>query len=266
MKMNKAQRGFLKRSHYSNIIILSIDGKPLSTISTKKARWYLKKGLAKMLKKAPHPYSQAIQLKFQDKSDGNPEKVDLCICDNKCVVCGRKTLGKLSLHHVIPYVLRKHFPVKYKIHSREWCVLLCLDCHDNAERLTQPLYMQDFPQAPRMTLERTNGTLQLIKDKGNIHRLSPHKLKFLLKNSSYKNVDEIPSFTKCNQKDIHTKISNAHHKEIKRWAKNFVKKHGGIKGTKKYFSEIFLQMNPKYLPDGYIGISKNILDNNPKIR
>lgn len=47
--------------------------------------------------------------------------------NNRCARCGREDLTKLRVHHIIPYS-------ENPTHDLAHLVLLCLDCHDDADR------------------------------------------------------------------------------------------------------------------------------------
>lgn len=236
----------LSKKHYSNIIVISKNGNPLSTISEKRANWYLKKNLAVEVP-APTPYPKAIKINFDHNCETNPRQFDLLIVNDQCAICGKTE--DLTLHHIIPYVLRKHFPSESKCYSREWCVLLCVDCHGIAELKTQPLYKRKFPAGIKN--RNTNIILQEIKDSGNIHKVKAERLKWLLEKSDYKSIEEIPPLS-VSRKEKHEYVSKMHKEAISKWAKDFIDKHDGIKGVKKYFGNIFLSLNPKFLPDEHI--------------
>lgn len=239
----------LTRPHYSNIVMLNVDATPLATISAQRAAWYLKKDLASEVE-PPLKYKRAIQLKFNNNIKQGIAH-DLTVCEDKCVICASEE--SLTLHHCIPYVIRRHFPLKHKQHSRIWCVLLCSTCHVTVEEVTQPLYKMDFPEKGKFKRNR-NSTLQAIKSRGHLNKLSPEKLALLLSDSDYKTVDDIPPIQVNQRLDLARIISKSHQDSIKEWAINFIKDNGGVEGTKKFFREIFLKMSPKFLPKGYLEI------------
>lgn len=248
------RQAHLKSKYYSNVVILSRNGLPLSTVSTKKAKWYLLRNLASEVIPPPAPYPRAIQLNFAHKAESDPSPCDLLVSEDKCVMCGATTM--LSLHHVVPHVIRRHFPPEHKDHAREWCVLLCTKCHQFVEEVTQPLYKKQFPQQKK-NKDNINFSLQVIKAKGNIRKIPREKLNMFLNQSDYKSVDDIPDRQTISRKEHHQILSNTHLKSIEVWANDFIVKHGGIEGVKKYFSEIFLSLNPKYVPEGYLPVKEN---------
>lgn len=110
--------------HYDNSIMLSCEGEPMTTISDDKVEWYLVRGLAT---RVSYPgYAKAIRLTFKAKANSN-DAADLIKMENRCVVCG--TDQSLSLHHVLPYSVKRHYPLEEKQFTRRLCVLLCEEHH-----------------------------------------------------------------------------------------------------------------------------------------
>lgn len=238
----------IKGVFYSNVLILGKEGEYLSTVSDRKANWYLKKDLANEVE-PPAPYPRAIRLKFNHAAVKPPDKWDLHIGIDYCVLCG--TPHMLSLHHIVPRVIRRTYPVEYKNHSREWCVLLCLDCHRKVEDETQPIYQKNIPSF-KVHRGETNSTLQFVKHNGTINKIPPDRLQRLFDLSDYKTIDEIPPYRGIATKRQNWKRrSEAHQKEIQQWAETFIQEHGGIEGTNQYFLDLFLKFNPKYLPSWF---------------
>jgi hypothetical protein len=111
----------------------------------------------------------------------------------------------------------------------------------------------DFPH--KGTILRTaDTTLQIVKGNGTLAKIPPDKLKVLLSRSTYKTVDEIPPYNNVDKNIFNEKLSHNHRECIKKWAKKFIKDNGGVKGVKALFRNIFLTMNPKYLPEHYLDI------------
>ena len=257
--MSSRSLQILTKPFYSNAVIISQSGKLLSTISDHKADWYLKKGIATEVP-PPEGYPRAIRLTFEPHPEEGPRTYSLNVSEDKCVLCGN--IHSLTLHHVVPYVVRKHFPIKHKTKARQWCVLLCTDCHEEVEKATQPLYKQDFPLGIKDM--NTNFTLQVIKYKNNLDRIPPEKLKELLSRSDYKTIDKIPDYSPKNKKMYFSQRSRQHKSEISAWANKFIAEHGGIEGVKSFFREIFLCFNPKFLPTGYLEIGDTRLTDEQK--
>ncbi len=149
----------MKKPLYENIEMYAPDGKTmLCTIGTKKANWYVRKELA-VWRDIPDSH-KSIRLLFEPKNSkkrrngadgggneakGSDEKLREYNCTHKlniCVSCGAKDASEsdghgsagLMRHYVVPYAYRKLFPTKFKTHLPHDVVLLCLDCHVEAEQ------------------------------------------------------------------------------------------------------------------------------------
>jgi hypothetical protein len=126
-----------KRSIYGNCAILAPDGQMLCRCDSKKANWYLKRGLAFLEKESP----LTIRLKFEPKGRGcADDPYYLAEKPNRCVVCGRE--DRLTKHHAVPYFFRKMFPPIFKKHSSHDVVPVCTDCHTAYEPKSQELRKQ----------------------------------------------------------------------------------------------------------------------------
>lgn len=129
----------LTRPHYSNCLLVSREGKPMTTISAEKVVWYTSRGLGKLI---DYPgYLQAVQLTFVHKGTGGDE-TDLIKMGNHCAVCGKTV--ELSLHHVTPYSVKRHFPLADKSHTRRLCLLLCEEHHLAIEAINQQIAPNPF--------------------------------------------------------------------------------------------------------------------------
>lgn len=251
-KVSSDKMPTLSEPHYSNVILIGQDGKLLSTISSRKAKWYLKKNLAVEIP-APAPYSRALQINFTHNQPKEAESWDLGVNDNQCVICGCEDL--LTLHHIVPRVVRRYFPVEIKGHSREWCVLLCEPCHTKVELITQPIYKVDFPDYVRQK-DDWKVSLQVIKDKGNMEKIPVDKLKEMLASAGYSSIDDIPPLSPEDKKNLYALRSSSHQKTIEEWANKFIQDHDGIEGTQQYFLNLFLACKPQYLPEWFADLVK----------
>lgn len=120
----------LKRPVYENCIVRSIDGDIMFYCAKRKAKWYLNRNLATVIKENP----LEVQLNFIAKGEGN--KNDLYYIQerkNQCVICGIDDDKKLTRHHLVPYSFRKWMPDSIKIHSYHDILPLCSTCHDEYE-------------------------------------------------------------------------------------------------------------------------------------
>lgn len=142
----------MKKPMYDNIRMCDPDGILLSSISLKKARWYVKKNLASWIS------DDCIQLNFQPKKgltrhDQNQQEhrkiYNQNFKINQCVVCGADE--RYMRHYVVPYVYRSQFPSAYKTHLPHDVVLLCPECHVTVEKASQRR-MRSLEQALRQQL------------------------------------------------------------------------------------------------------------------
>ena len=119
------------RPHYDNALLISRDGKPLTTAAYDKLDWYLARGLGVEVNDYPDKrFTRVVQLTFQH--GGNAVRpTDLELVENKCVVCGSTT--DLSLHHCVPYRIKRFYPMEDRQWTRHQCVLVCADHHAAAE-------------------------------------------------------------------------------------------------------------------------------------
>ena len=117
-----------KKKAYENCKMLSVEGEVLCFCDSKKARWYIERGLADQISEDPI----VIQLKFQHKTEDQQTKDGAFYCEkkaNRCVSCGE---SRYLRYRVIPSCYRKSFPVEFKSHRSHDIVLLCVNCHEIA--------------------------------------------------------------------------------------------------------------------------------------
>ena len=246
-------RSLANSDYYTNALALSQEGKPLCTLNGKRVNWYLKRNLATEVIPPPEGYPRAIQLTFKAKMERDPQAYEIAILKNQCVICGVQ--GNLTLHHVVPHVIRKLFPLSEKGRSRQWCVLLCIDCHEKVETITQAMYKIDYPNGVRIDHEKSSYTLRYLKSINMLHQLDPEKFGRLMNEAGYITVADIPEPpTKEEKTSLHGIQSKLHNKAITAWGHKFIEDHGGIEGTKAYFRELFLSCEPTYIPDGYLDL------------
>jgi hypothetical protein len=152
----------MKKTMYDNICMLCPEGERLSTVSKKKATWYVEKGLARWIDNKKDDDGnedppRVIQLLFEPKcrsSRGslgtyiNAEKI------NQCVVCGETS--NYMRHYIVPYAYRTLLPTKFKSHLSHDIVILCFKCNHKCERQKQ-VRMNDMEETIRMDRRRRAG-------------------------------------------------------------------------------------------------------------
>jgi hypothetical protein len=157
----------LKTPMYDNVYMLDEDREPMCTISMKKARWYINKGIAEWSsfkdggscagsmsndnknnnmngKMGEEQDLKCIRLLFEHKvssnvssscEEGTSSSETLYLRSAKrniCVACGRD--GHIIRHYIVPYAYRSLLPPEYKSHMSHDIVILCPDCHLDCER------------------------------------------------------------------------------------------------------------------------------------
>jgi len=145
----------MKTPMYDNVYMLDSNREPMCTISMKKAKWYIKKGIAEWSSFKDHRDGSAIRLENGDAINVDNEEEELkCIRllfehngykhsdpkattnenlylrsakQNVCVVCGNA--GYHIRHYIVPYSYRTLLPERYRTHMSHDIVIMCPDCH-----------------------------------------------------------------------------------------------------------------------------------------
>lgn len=117
----------LKNPLYDNCQLLAPDGAPLCTCDTKKAEWYLARGLGKEISRDP----LVVCLTFEPRGRPEPGPGDDMYYvqerENACVVCGVEE--GLARKSIVPHEYRRYFPAVLKEHASHDLLLLCPPCH-----------------------------------------------------------------------------------------------------------------------------------------
>jgi len=117
---------------YGNWLVLHPLGFEMFRCVTKKAEWYLSRNLADLVSDNP----PIIKLKFEPAGVGwQNDEFALTQKQNICVVCGIDEIARLTKHHIIPTLYKKHFPKKLKVATSHDVVCICRECHDEYENI-----------------------------------------------------------------------------------------------------------------------------------
>ncbi|KAI8430347.1 hypothetical protein MSG28_000646 [Choristoneura fumiferana] len=95
---------------YNNGILQAPDGELLCTCDSKKARWYVEKGLASVVDEGEGEAPLTVRLRFEPagRSVGDVGRFYQIAKENKCVVCGNT--DSYIRKNVVPREYRKYFP------------------------------------------------------------------------------------------------------------------------------------------------------------
>lgn len=241
-----------KKSHYDNVLLLDIDGKPISTIDFKRLEFYKKNNLIDE-EEDKKGYSGVYKLRFKANINYEVKDIHYLPVENRCVISGDKK--DLTLHHVVPYCIRKHLPVKYKGKSKEWCVLLRYDIHSDIENDVLKLYqkdMNDYYHKNSKHLRKYKKQFELIKlIEDDYWKLIPDEKQIKLMAQAH--IYDIDELSNQSSEDINLKYIKKKTQVYKDWVYDFIKRHGGIKNTYEMFGEHFKEtFKPEYLPKGYL--------------
>lgn len=123
--LKRIQNSTRKSPLYHNCMLEAPDGQLLCTCDTKKARWYIAKGIGDQVSEDP----LIVRLKFEPsgRPEGKAGEYYLTVKPNICVVCG---VGEAYLRkNVVPHEYRKYFPAVMKDHQSHDVLLMCVRCH-----------------------------------------------------------------------------------------------------------------------------------------
>ncbi len=187
-------RQVLSGQYYSNILLVSNKLAPLTTISEKRATWYIDRSLAEevdeSIRKDRFPkYLRVVKLNFTAKLEDKLDPFYHQIIETQCVVCGKRE--GLTLHHVVPSVVRKGFPEEHKNHSHGWCVLVCEKHHNEADKLAMEAHAKEVHELDKQILSvvkamKEKWTQDFIKRHGGIEEVKAmYKEKFLTLNPQH---------------------------------------------------------------------------------
>jgi len=113
---------------YHNCMLQAPDGQVLCTCDTKKADWYVAKGIGYIVSKDPY----TVRLKFEPsgRPEGRAGEYYLSVKPNICVVCGMDE--SFLRKNVVPHEYRRYFPAVMKDHQSHDVLLMCVRCHQRS--------------------------------------------------------------------------------------------------------------------------------------
>ncbi|KAK7110101.1 exonuclease 3'-5' domain-containing protein 2-like [Littorina saxatilis] len=123
-KQNGDAYSVRKRPLWDNCELLAPDGQLLCTCDTRKAAWYITKGLGVKVSEEP------LMVKLNFEPSGRPKSERnyyLQQKENLCVVCGNTE--NYARKFVVPQEYRKYFPNLLKQHTSHDVLLMCPPCH-----------------------------------------------------------------------------------------------------------------------------------------
>ena len=224
---------------YDGCTILTPSGDLLTWCDKKKAKWYLNKGRATLIKEEDG--RMTIQLDFEPKGPGvagNPFYMQPK--QNKCVVCGVEE--NLTRHHVVPRCYRRNFPPELKAYCSHDVLPLCHDCHEtyevHAERYKKELFDSagiDTKELDKQAYLSYSASLLL----NNSIKIPTHKREFHL--SSIRRYLAEQHITKSDLESLLVERPNSYDL--------LMSKVSDLEGfAKKWRSHFIRYAKPKYLP------------------
>eukprot|EP00210_Caulerpa_lentillifera_P000734 g711.t1 len=120
-----------KTKVYENCTILSKEGELLCYCDRRRLDWYVRKKIAVVESLEPYVIRLLFQHQMTDTLNGIHEFYAQSRV-NRCVSCGQEE--HYLRYKVVPACYRRNFPVELKSHRSHDVVLLCIDCHQQAQR------------------------------------------------------------------------------------------------------------------------------------
>ena len=137
-KEKLGERFGVKKKVYENCKMLSKSGDLLCFTDRKRLLWYIRKGLAEEVD--PGNEGLTVKLLFDHKDDDQRAGTHEFYSSkrtNTCVACGS---GKHYLRYrVVPVCYRRALPSKFKSHRSHDVLLLCVGCHEIAQRASEQM-------------------------------------------------------------------------------------------------------------------------------
>lgn len=117
---------------YGNWLVLHPQGFEMFRCTSRKANWYISRNLADVVSENP----PIIKFNFSPNGVGwNGDEFALTQKKNQCVVCGVEEIERLTKHHIVPTLYKRHFPKELKVASGHDVACICRECHDEYENI-----------------------------------------------------------------------------------------------------------------------------------
>jgi len=113
---------------YHNCMLQAPDGQVLCTCDTKKADWYVAKGIGYIV--SQDPYTVRLRFEPSGRPEGRAGEYYLSVKPNICVVCGKD--DSFLRKNVVPHEYRRYFPAVMKDHQSHDVLLMCVRCHQRS--------------------------------------------------------------------------------------------------------------------------------------
>ena len=217
--MSRRNRRHTRRyngQYYQNLKVLDVKGQLLFMHRQDKIDWYLEKNLADPVEYDEDGNVSVIQLNFETKGMGVRNHPYLSLeKKNECVVCGGDE--DLSMHHVVPWCFRRHFPIKFRDKNSFDCLLLCRKCHVGYEALAD-IYKEGLNQQylNGMLSKSATYATTLLQFGNQIPEERKIELRNFIKQEAQENGWEYESFQALLRELTKTTLSN--------WTETVVKK------------------------------------------
>jgi len=237
---------------YGNWLVLHPKGFEMFRCTTKKAEWYLSRGLADIVTETP----PVIKFNFEPNGVGwFGDEFALTQKQNLCVVCGAKELHRLTKHHIVPSLYKKHFPKQLKVATSHDVVCICRECHDEYENVYAIKLKERIAEQYGVQLCNSHSDFVKIIKLSKAFVLNStfmpeeRKLELLMKISTmlgndedFVSISEVEKFSKINQKDYNEFHGN-HGREV-------MSKVDSIQEFVEMWRRDFLEnMRPKFMPE-----------------
>ena len=186
-----------KSDLYHNCLLQAPDGQVLCTCDTKKANWYIVKGIG--YKVCDDPLTVRLKFEPSGRPEGRSGEYYLSVKQNICVVCGKDQ--SFLRKSIVPHEYRKYFPAVMKDHQSHDVLLMCVTCHQKSNLYDADVrrFLADLCDAPIGTEAdvrvRANVDLKRVKSAGRALKCNA-KIQDLSKKIPDKRLNELEDILK----------------------------------------------------------------------